>query len=143
MVTELMCMAFAVYYEAGNQPLEVQFMVADSVMGRIATKSPEFTDGTICGTVHKGYAKGRWPMIAPKLDNPIDALAWKQAQAVAYAKKDGVSPNIADGVIFFHSRKTEEGVEIKPYWAYADYVCYGGKQDAFWWYKLCGEKYEN
>lgn len=126
MITSTLCVALAVYYEARSEPLEYQYLVADSIHNRVNEQSSEF-GLTACDVVRKGYAEGRWPMVVPD-----DSPAWQQARAVAWAKQDGFSPNPAPDVLWYHTSRTDP-----PYWAQADYICGGGTVGAHTWYKRC------
>lgn len=82
MFTELLCLAFAVYYEAGNQPLVGKMAVAQVVMKRAEKPS------NICKIVKKPkqfsfYSDGKVERIPRK--NKLEIQAWNESYLLASA----------------------------------------------------------
>jgi N-acetylmuramoyl-L-alanine amidase len=114
------CLALNVYFEARDQDLDGQYLVAEVVMQRLA--SPDFPD-TVCEVVWQPSAFS-WTSDG-KSDKPTDVRAWLQAQIVA---NDVLLHGclLCIGATHFATR------DAKPHWAsayqtlglYGDHIFY-------------------
>lgn len=108
---ELECLAKNVYFEARGEPEAGRVAVAHVTLNRVGANS--FPD-TICGVVRQG---GRQPPCQfewycnDKSNRPADAVAWLDAQAIAYRVLTGAEEDPTDGALYFHN------VALKPGWA--------------------------
>ena len=108
------CLAKNIYFEARDQPTIGQMAVAEVVLNRV--HSPLFPD-TVCEVIYEGPTY-RWKQNFPikhkcqfswycdgKSDTPKDKKAWNRALQIAEEVyySYGLSINIVDGAIFYHS----------------------------------------
>jgi len=115
------CLAQNIYFEARDQPTIGQMAVAEVVMNRV--HSPLFPD-TVCEVIHEGPTY-KWKQELPikhrcqfswycdgKSDTPKDQRAWNKSIAIAEEVyySYGLSINIVDGAIFYHS------IDVDPNW---------------------------
>ena len=124
MVNELMCLALAVYFEAGNQPLIGKVAVAQNIMYRVE-------DGrypaTVCGVVtdykqYSFYSDGK-PEEPPQ-GNEIEEVAWQLSVNVAEAflSEGGDGSHFEDvinGALHYHADY------VTPDWSSGEYVKIG------------------
>jgi spore germination cell wall hydrolase CwlJ-like protein len=100
--SQLDCMARAIYFEAGGEPLTGQIGVAQVIVNRV--KDRRFAD-TPCGVIADGFYFPR--------DVPIDnAARWQTAQRIALDVANGrnLQPELARA-LYFH------GLKERPSWA--------------------------
>jgi hypothetical protein len=134
------CLAYAIYYEAGNQSVDGQKAVAQVVLNRV--RDPAFPR-TVCGVVFQG-ARSKGCQFTFACDGSMtrrpEAAAWQQAEAVAegalsgtvmaqvgvatYYHADYVSPNWSNlsktakvGVHIFYTRPDEPYAELAERYA--------------------------
>ena len=126
MITELMCLATAVFFEAGNQEVDGKYAVAEVIMNR---KDSRHYPDTICGVVKddrgpKAYDCQFSFWCDGKTDEPSkltgygEAAKWAEAQEVAKVSLAGNSPMHMPDVVLYHADYTT------PYWA-KSYVMHG------------------
>jgi spore germination cell wall hydrolase CwlJ-like protein len=110
------CLALNVYFEARDQDLDGQYLVAEVVMQRLA--SPNFPD-TVCEVVYQPSAFS-WTSDG-KSDKPTDVPAWLQAQIVA-------NDVLLNGCLLCIGATHFATPEARPDWAYAyqNLGLYGG-----------------
>lgn len=111
MISGLMCLAMAVYYEARGESYEGQLAVAEVVLNRVA--SPRFP-GDTCSVVKQDlgpadhdcqfsfYCDG-------KPERPADMFAWTIAISVAEAAERGEV--LGHGALFYHTNS------VSPSWS--------------------------
>ena len=104
-VSELLCLAENIYYEARGEPLVGQYAVAEVTLNRV--RSPDFP-GTVCDVVHQRGAFS-WTYAAA-LPQP-DGYEWRRARAVAGSVYDNLEAPLADGALFYHA------TYVSPDWA--------------------------
>lgn len=134
------CLAYAIYYEAGNQSVDGQKAVAQVVLNRV--RDPKFPR-TVCGVVFQG-ARSKGCQFTFACDGSMarrpQAAAWRQAEAVAegalggtvmaqvgvatYYHADYVSPNWSSlsrtakvGVHIFYTPPGEQFSELAARYA--------------------------
>jgi len=115
------CLAKNIYFGARDQPTIGQMAVAEVVLNRV--HSPLFPD-TVCEVIHEGPTY-KWKQGFPikhrcqfswycdgKSDTPKDKKAWNRALLIAEEVyySYGLSINIVDGAIFYHS------IDVDPDW---------------------------
>jgi len=115
------CLAQNIYFEARDQPTIGQMAVAEVVMNRV--HSPLFPD-TVCEVIYQAPTY-KWKQDLPikhrcqfswycdgKSDTPKDQRAWNKSIAIAEEVyySYGLSINIVDGAIFYHS------IDVDPDW---------------------------
>lgn len=111
MVTELACLALAVYYEARSEGFEGQAAVATVVMNRVA--DPRYPD-TICEVVQQGPKSETGMPLRHRCqfsfycdglgEEPLDRRAYRKAQVIAKLVMNGTirRPEL-DGVVHYHA----------------------------------------
>lgn len=92
---ELACMAKIVHHEAANQSREGQLAVAQLVMNRV--ESGRFAS-TICGVAHQPGQFFNTDAYNPRRD-----ARWDMAVAVSREARDGVTPDVVPGALFYHA----------------------------------------
>jgi spore germination cell wall hydrolase CwlJ-like protein len=105
------CLAQAVYYEAGFEPLEGRRAVAQVVLNRL--RHPAFPK-TVCGVVYDGaeHAGCQFSFACDgSMRRPPAAGAWKQAHAIAQAALDGYVMKGVGEATHYHTDY------VAPYWA--------------------------
>lgn len=106
------CLALAIAYEAGGEPVEGQQAVAEVVLNRV--RSPDYPD-TVCGVVFAGATRSTGCQFTFTCDGslrrrlPHDVLA--EARKLAAAALRGQLPSRLAGATHFHA------ASIYPYWA--------------------------
>lgn len=114
------CLALNVYFEARDQDLDGQYLVAEVVMQRVT--SPSFPD-TVCEVVYQPYAFS-WTHDG-KSDKPTDVRAWLQAQIIA-------NDILLNGCMICLGATHYATKDAKPHWgphlnligAYGDHIFY-------------------
>lgn len=106
-----LCMAQAIYYEAGFEPLEGRRAVAQVVLNRL--RHPAFPK-TVCGVVYEG-ADRRVCQFSFTCDGSLArtpaAGAWREAQAIAKAALAGAVERAVGTATHYHTDW------VSPYWA--------------------------
>lgn len=120
MLTSLMCVAVAIYFESRGEPVEGQVAVAHVIRNRI--EDPRYPDNA-CDVVKQGYYWKGFP-IRHKCqfsfycdglsDNPKNLQAWEDALYIA--ELSGNIPDTTGGATHYHSTK------VFPHWAYTGEV---------------------
>lgn len=98
------CLAQAIYYEAGSEPIKGRHAVAHVVINR--TLSGQYPS-SICGVVYQRNHKGRgcqfsWSCrrhAAPK------GVLWQEAQEIATLVINGKSQDVSQGALLFNGRR--------------------------------------
>jgi spore germination cell wall hydrolase CwlJ-like protein len=107
----LECLAQAVYYEAGYEPLDGKRAVAQVVLNRV--RHPAFPK-TVCGVVYEG-APGAGCQFSFACDGSLHhapgEAAWTQARAVAAAALNGYVAKQVGEATHYHTDY------VAPYWA--------------------------
>ena len=84
MISELMCLATAIFFEARGEPLEGQYAVADVIMNRV--EDSRYPDN-VCDVVNEpkqfSYTHDGASDDPQSLTNVLDKRAWGVAQEVA------------------------------------------------------------
>ena len=120
MVSQLMCVALAIYFEARGEPDAGQIAVAHVVRNRI--EDPRYPDNA-CDVVKQGYYWNGNPIrnmcqfsfyCDGKPEDPHDAQAWRDALYIVHLS--GLIPDITGGATHYHSTK------VFPKWAYTGQV---------------------
>lgn len=120
MLTSLMCVAVAIYFESRGEPVAGQVAVAHVIRNRM--EDPRYPDNA-CDVVKQGYYWNDIPIrnmcqfsfyCDGKSDNPKDLRAWKDALYIA--ELSGYIPDTTDGATHYHSTK------VFPQWAYTGEV---------------------
>ena len=122
-VTEdIYCMAEAIYFEAGNQPVAGKIAVSQVVINR--TQHMNYPSD-ICGVVYQAKWKENWKgnmmpvrhqcqfswFCDGKSDDPEDSKTWVQCLTLARNILQGAYGDITEGATHYHS------VYVNPYWA--------------------------
>lgn len=111
MITSVLCLATAVFFEARDQSTEGQYAVAEVVMNRV--ESPRWPDDT-CGVVyqsrqfsftHDGSTEG----MSPEELNFLDGIAWEKALNIA--------TSVLEGEIIGLKSTHYHTTYVLPYWA--------------------------
>jgi len=120
MVSQLMCVALAIYFEARGEPDAGQIAVAHVIRNRI--EDPRYPDNA-CDVVKQGYYWNGNPIrnmcqfsfyCDGKPENPHDERAWRDALYIVHLS--GLIPDITRGATHYHSTK------VFPEWAYTGQV---------------------
>ncbi|WP_051503900.1 cell wall hydrolase [Sphingomonas jaspsi] len=107
----LLCLTQAVYYEAGNEPLEGRRAVAQVVLNRL--RHPAFPK-SVCGVVYQGSREPvcQFSFVCDGSLYRRPALgAWKEAEAIARAALNGFVEQSVGGATHYHANY------VAPYWA--------------------------
>jgi Cell Wall Hydrolase len=108
----LRCMAAAIDYEAGNEPLEGQEAVGQVILNRL--RDPAFPK-TVCGVVFQGSARRTGCQFTFTCDGsllrPRSAQSQAQANVVAEHVLAGRNASIVGGATHYHANY------VSPYWA--------------------------
>jgi spore germination cell wall hydrolase CwlJ-like protein len=94
---ELTCLAKVVVHESGNQPRAGQLAVAQVVMNRVNDPRGRF-GRTICGVIMQ-----RGQFFNVHAYNPPRDARWRRALEVAREARHGLSDQVMNGALFFHS----------------------------------------
>ena len=120
MITPLMCVALAIYFEARGEPDAGQIAVAHVIRNRI--EDPRYPDNA-CDVVKQGYYWNGNPIrnmcqfsfyCDGKPEDPHDQKAWRDAIYIVHLS--GLIPDITGGATHYHSTK------VFPEWAYTGQV---------------------
>ena len=120
MITPLMCVALAIYFEARGEPDAGQIAVAHVIRNRI--EDPRYPDNA-CDVVKQGYYWNGNPIhnmcqfsfyCDGKPEDPHDERAWRDALYIVHLS--GLIPDITGGATHYHSTK------VFPEWAYTGQV---------------------
>ena len=97
------CLAYAIYYEAGNQSVDGQKAVAQVVLNRV--RDPKFPH-TVCGVVFQG-ARSKGCQFTFACDGSMarrpGAAAWRQAEAVAQEALGGTVMAQVGVATYYHA----------------------------------------
>lgn len=108
---EIECLAKNVYFEARGEPEAGRVAVAHVTLNRVGTDS---FPGTICGVVRQGGRQHpcqfHW-YCNDQSNRPSDAMAYLDAQTIAYRVLTGAENDPTDGALYFHN------VSLNPAWA--------------------------
>nr|WP_237740993.1 cell wall hydrolase [Novosphingobium sp. B-7] len=108
----LECLAAAVYYEAGNEPLDGQRAVAQVVLNRV--RHPEYPH-SVCGVVFQGSERKTGCQFSFTCDGSLqrkpNASAWREAEGVAAAALQGAVFAPVGWSTHYHANY------VVPYWA--------------------------
>lgn len=105
MMTPLMCLAVAVYFEARGEPLDGQYAVADVVMNRV--EDSRYPD-TVCGVVFEPKA------FSFTHDGKPDSLPKGTTRASETALT--VASEVLDGYRLGITSTHYHTVSVSPYW---------------------------
>lgn len=124
---QIECLTRAIYFEARNQPLDGQMLVAHVVLNRV--RHPEFPS-TPCAVVHQkrqGVCQFSWACTSLRVARPRDQLAWRVAGAVAQA---ALRTNLdgAPDVLYFHARSQRRWRHLVEVAEIEDHVFYGDRR---------------
>ena len=106
MLEAVMCLALNIYFEARNQPIDGQLMVAEVTLNRVA--SPDFPN-SVCGVVWQPGAFS-WTNDG-KSDKPRDLKAFAQSVIIANEVLNDPSVLLGTPATYYHEKS------IHPYWA--------------------------
>ena len=108
----IQCMATAIAYEAGYEPLEGQQAVAEVILNR--ARSGAFAK-TVCGVVFTGSERRTGCQFSFTCDGSmrrrLPEAVMRGARAVAEAAIDGLNPARVSGAAWYHADY------VSPYWA--------------------------
>lgn len=108
----LECLAAAVYYEAGNEPLNGQRAVAQVVLNRV--RHPEYPH-SVCGVVFQGSERKTGCQFSFTCDGSLQrkpsAAGWREAEGVAAAALQGAVFAPVGWSTHYHANY------VVPYWA--------------------------
>jgi spore germination cell wall hydrolase CwlJ-like protein len=106
------CLASAVYYEAGNEPIDGQRAVAQVVLNRV--RHPAFP-ASVCGVVYQGSTRVTGCQFTFTCDGSLsrrpDVAGWRRAKAVAEAALSGSVYAPAGWATHYHANY------VVPVWA--------------------------
>lgn len=108
----VVCLAAAIYYEAGNQSVAGQMAVAEVILNRVDDE--RFPD-TICGVINHDRGPSDIDcefsfMCDGKPESFGDKVLYNQATNVAVVAMDGVT-NVVGDSLFYHA------TYVNPWWA--------------------------
>ena len=108
----LECLTSAIYYEAGQEPLDGQRAVAQVVLNR--TRHPAFP-ASICGVVYEGSTRATGCQFTFTCDGSLyrgaDAAGWRRAYKIAEAAISGSVYAPVGNATHYHANN------VVPYWA--------------------------
>ena len=106
------CLALAITYEAGHEPVAGQAAVAQVILNRVA--HPRFPK-TVCDVVYQGAGRRTGCQFSFVCDGSLarrrSPRIWAQAQAIAAAVLDGRRDPAVGTATFYHADY------VSPYWA--------------------------
>lgn len=106
------CLAQAISYEAGNEPVEGQEAVAQVILNRF--RHPAYPK-SVCGVVFQGSERRTGCQFTFTCDGsllrPRSALSMTNATAVANRVFDGLAATLIGGATHYHANY------VSPYWA--------------------------
>ena len=105
MLEAIMCLALNIYFEARDQDIDGQLMVAEVTMNRVA--SPDFPD-TVCDVVWQPGAFS-WTDDG-KSDRPKDLEAFAQSVLLANEVLHNKSVLLGTDATYYHEKS------VRPYW---------------------------
>ena len=120
MITPLMCVALAIYFEARGEPDAGQIAVAHVIRNRI--EDPRYPNNA-CDVVKQGYYWNGNPIrnmcqfsfyCDGKPEDPHDEQAWRDALYIVHLS--GLIPDITGGATHYHNAK------VFPAWAFTGQV---------------------
>jgi spore germination cell wall hydrolase CwlJ-like protein len=108
----LECLTSAVYYEAGQEPLEGQQAVAQVVLNRV--RHPAFP-ASVCGVVYEGSTRSTGCQFTFTCDGSLarapERSSWDRAREVARAALGGFVQPAVGNATHYHANY------VAPYWA--------------------------
>jgi len=108
----LECLTSAIYYEAGQEPLEGQQAVAQVVLNRV--RHPAFP-ASVCGVVYEGSTRSTGCQFTFTCDGSLarapERSAWNRAREVAKAALGGFVQPAVGNATHYHANY------VAPYWA--------------------------
>ena len=108
-MTPFLCLAAAIYFEAGNQSVEGKQAVADVILTRVA--SARFPN-TICDVVFQSkqfsFTHDGLPDDIDAITNVLDVAMVNEAKAVASHSMDNYTPGLHSD--HYHT------IAVNPYW---------------------------
>lgn len=109
---EVQCLAQAIVYEAGLEPLEGRQAVAQVIMNRL--RAPAYPK-TVCGVVYQGSARRTGCQFTFTCDGslarPVPGQRFADAVALAQDALDGRLPDRVGRATHYHAHY------VSPYWA--------------------------
>ena len=105
------CLASAIYYEAGGEPLAGRQAVAQVVLNRV--RNPAYPS-TVCGVVYQGAPRRGCQFTFAcdgSLSRPPNAAGWRDAQAVAARALDGYVAPAVGASTHYHT------LAVHPVWS--------------------------
>lgn len=125
MLSSVICLAFAMYYEAGNQEIIGKLAVGQVVINRVKSKR---YPNTICEVVTQDrqfsfYSDGK-PERVPTEKNKIEHKAWEESyQLATFLLAEGSNgehvEGLIEGAVHYHADY------VKPLWAKGKSVTIG------------------
>lgn len=125
MMSSILCLAFAIYYEAGNQDIHGKLAVGQVVLNRV--ESGRYPDG-VCQAVKQDnqfsfYSDG-YPEEVPSKEDKVEYAAWEESYQLASSllSEGAYGGHIMDntlGAMHYHAYYTD------PFWAEGDKVIIG------------------
>ncbi|WP_225907817.1 cell wall hydrolase [Hyphomonas sediminis] len=101
---ELMCMAQAVYYESGHEPVEGQLAVAEVISNRV--RDHRYPD-TVCDVVFQGATRTTGCQFTFTCDGAMKKQpvgeAWERSRRVAAHVMMGLNEDRTDGATHYHA----------------------------------------
>lgn len=108
----LECLSEAIYYEAGNEPIDGQRAVAQVILNRV--RHPAFPS-SVCGVVYQGSTRATGCQFTFTCDGSLnrrpDAAGWRRAELVAEAALSGSVYAPVGWATHYHANY------VVPYWA--------------------------
>ena len=106
------CLALAITYEAGHEPLAGQAAVAQVILNRV--RHPAFPK-SVCDVVYQGAGRRTGCQFSFICDGSLarrrSPRVWSQALTIAAAVLDGQRDPAVGGATFYHANY------VSPYWA--------------------------
>jgi len=123
--TPLLCLAAAIYFEAGNQPVDGKYAVGQVILNRV--RSRHYPD-TVCGVVKQRkqfsfYWDGKRETVKR---NHLEQEQWEISSTVAYSLLYAVVPDRTGGATFYHS------TAVHPGWASSMTLTYHVRSHLFY-----------
>ena len=112
MLTNLVCLAIAIYFEAAGEPYAGKLAVAEVVMNRV--ESPRYPN-TPCDVIqqHKQFSfVEEFGMEVPELKNALDQQAWQHGLYAAHKALSGAVYGLTDGAMHYYTPD-----KANPKWA--------------------------
>ena len=122
---ERYCMAEAILFEAGNQPLAGKVAVGEVIMNRV--RSDKYPN-TVCGVVHQGPISRWWKVkhnkevpirnrcqfsyyCDGKDEEPFKGESWNDSERAALLVLNGMIKDVTEGATHYHADY------VSPWWA--------------------------